>query len=562
MVYLSASRLLRLFAMALFMVSVAISAQRAPTVIGSDGMPMDSSPDYPLYIIDSWSAPYHDDLDELFVLLANQPADRGFAPAISALQRWRDRYYAEGFLRYQELTGRSEPGPVSEANRGVEEARLAIELLSAAEWEREFFLEVFDRIAGAMVLLRPDITPNSRFWHSFRSPGQHALDDAAGFFILARAAGIEVLADTLRDGSYPSAFIDALLSAPPGRQFAGFMSDPVDLIFREAPGSEALRADDAVLCYNRLIRASFLEEIRSGPDARWAAYIDDLRRIEENLVQTLPANVSGAELQRQLFLPDGQLSDQYWALLSLLENPFFLDDPDRIAQVESVYLSLLQTLRSDVPEIRRIFAAVSRQSSDAPEFSLAPLGQLRKYAIALYEGGEGIDLPANWSVITRGVSLADEADYWHLLSGLYPVDVRDMPDDFDSLDEAARQLLLMIKAAEELDEALQQIQPQDPAVPSLLTLRKLILFDDISRTLGDEISSSLPLELRGWLNLGEMILNQALVPEDIDLLFAWEQMGRSSGDPQAAQQVILELRRLILENESVTENGESSEDPI
>jgi hypothetical protein len=227
-----------------------------------------------------------------------------------------------------------------------------------------------------------------------------------------------------------------------------------------------------------------------------------------------------------------------------------------------VYLSLLQTLRSDVPEIRRIFAAVSRQSSDAPEFSLAPLGQLRKYAIALYEGGEGIDLPANWSVITRGVSLADEADYWHLLSGLYPVDVRDMPDDFDSLDEAARQLLLMIKAAEELDEALRQIQPQDPAVPSLLTLRKLILFDDISRTLGDEISSSLPLELRGWLNLGEMILNQALVPEDIDLLFAWEQMGRSSGDPQAAQQVILELRRLILENESVTENGESSEDPI
>jgi hypothetical protein len=520
----------------LLLLTLSVSAQDQQGTASLTDLKHDG--EYPLYIINSWSAPAHDDLESLISALAALPGELGFGPGVTALDAWRDRYYGESLARYRELEG---AGPLegNEADsRYIDLAREAMELLSRGEWDEQLFLRLSPKLSGAMVLLRPDITPAYRYWDSFMSGGVNPVS-ADVFFSLAVVPGPGVLAENLRDRGYVGGFTAALQSPRMVGSFAPMFADAAAQRFAGGEGVGPLLLQDAALSYNRLMRSRFSEAVSRRDDSRWTAYIDDLIRIEAGLEKNLPANLSGQALYDRLFLANGQYSDEYWAILGLLENPFFISDADRSAQVELIFLELLQSLEERAGETSgfELLAAVNRGPAEPLVFSPLPVGRVRRYALAIYDSRAGYDPSAYWSQISRGLEPEDGDDSWDIQSGIYPLDRSAFPREFASLTGRNRELFLLIEAARLLEARAVSLSSSDPAIPYLIDLRRLMIFADICALLSDS-AATLPLELRVWMNLAEVLLQRCLLPEPVNIPFAWDQMARQIGFEDPAGEVI------------------------
>ncbi len=551
MVHARYFRLSLLFAV-IFSLSPAISPQE-------DGPGSDNAG--PRVYVSSWSSEYHHALDRAVELLLSQDVSQDIREAGGALSAWRTEYQQSALLLYREIL------PIGEAHddapqisdsgvdviRGrIESARNVLTVLERASrsWEdagaKLWGESLGELIAISMVLMRPDITPSADFWLSMLHQGV----EASEFLTISALASRRSLNEYLSDGDYPVAFINALTFNPQAALgFESLIPDVVSHIYHfDGPAVPAIR-DDSAHSYNRLVDRRVFLDISSRPDSRWPDYLSDLSRLERSLNSILPASLSGPPLNERLFLPDGQFSDSYWALLSLLENPFYITNADRAAQVEQIYLGYLEDIRRVYPGELELYAALIEPSGQGPEFSLSPLGQARRYTLALIDGErprEGLSLQGLWSELSRGAGGISPDDPWHLQSGLYVVRRDALPADPASLTDGLAALSMLISVAEELGGALSGIDTMDPAIPYLLSLRRMMIFQDIrSLVLQEGLWDDVDLELRVWLNLNTNLLRHILAGEAVNIPLAIEQIRIGVNRPEAETQLIDQLKQRL-----------------
>lgn len=486
---------------------------------------------YDLYLTPSWSRTYHHSLEQLRAYISSLPQEE-YGRGALALEQWYDAYMRlspllyrssdEPMLRsqingmaaefFRALSALPEPGQDPDAEDAAAQARLLS--LSAA----------------CMPLLRPDLDPGFGFWPAL------VQEDIEPFriFQAAAGAGYEDIVELVDELAAASAYRLALTNTSSPR-FPHRGEDPQSSVFRlfhadvQDDDSEPSQASedyhraieyiqaDGGHGYSRMVLEGVRNTFVAEDDASWRSYLQSIQRLEIDIENLLPSDILGDALTERLVLPNGQFSDAYWALMGLLEFPYEIENSDRRAQIEQLFLYLLEQLQRQYPERLEIYPIISPNERSPARYPMGAQGQLRNYALVLVSGREegtsesdaenaGVDsvtaeLARIWSRVSRGIEDAEDNEEWLSRCGIFVLDAQRLPEEMSQQGNQVRLSRALSLVAWDAQRYSEGEQFSDPALAYALAYRRILILRDLRTILQNtDQLADLDLAYQLWLN--------------------------------------------------------------
>lgn len=507
---------------------------------------------YPFTPDSSWSAPLYYYIEDSIQLCTRLSADGGDAggeqtPLYSrlgtALRRWQDVNSASALYLHSLLDNETadsgtwnaagtgaeteqalgDGSPEAPTSRMLDEVRgvkrnlisLANDALkivaelddlgadfSSGSGDRKRLLENLLRV---MPLLRPDITPTYSFWSTLPE-SVDGMD--ASTVISAMGSGsstqLEQLLEDARASSAHRRVLDRRLSA--GSGFQPLVDDPVRILYSAGLEESApLILEDAEYVYYRDVHRDFFHaRLRSG--TTWSSYIDNLRRTQRNLDGVLGPEIPPRQLLARLKIDSETRSDAYWSLLSLLENPIYVDDPDRSAHIEAVQLHFLRNYvladqAVDTNDVELYLPPAPGGSGEAAPAldGIQEQGRARRYMVLIHKESRGKEFIRSWAEATLQVERLNPDDIWHIQTGFFPLKAQNFTSGKDS---ELRSAEIILRILESFPDSGDLERVTDPAAVQLAQFRRIMLYADLYHSMkGHPVMEQLSLKEQNWLHL-------------------------------------------------------------